>query len=71
MPGPVNQYNNSGIRISNGGEADDLLISLFRCLKISIHTPKRDANDLRFSQELDSTFSSKADLSVIPSKLIK
>ena len=45
--------------MTSPSEAEALLVSLLKCLKASIHTPKRNQDDLRFSNELAGSTLSK------------
>lgn len=42
------------LRLHSSAEAEELALSLLKCLRSSIHVPKREPTDLRFSQELGS-----------------
>jgi len=45
------------MKIETPTEAESLQTSLLRCLKSSIHTPKRNVDDLRFGEELENASS--------------
>ena len=56
---PRRQNDHSNLKLKDANEAEDLVSSLLRCLRVSIHTPKRDAHDLRLAQALGNELGNK------------
>ena len=49
---PGRMQNGPNLHLRDTGEAQELTASLLKCLRASLHTPKRDAHDIRFTREI-------------------